>query len=178
MLAEGRSFGDIAAELGLARNTVRRFARAASPDELLVNDRTDRRASILGEHEPCLRERWNCGCTNAALPGQEIRARRYQGSCRQVRGSLARFRGNAAVPVPPKVWAVTGWIMTRPGRLTDTGRAGLEAILAASPELAVVTASGRAFAHLMTERRGRTLPEPWMAAALAADEPALRGLDH
>jgi hypothetical protein len=30
----------------------------------------------------------------------------------------------------------------------------------------------------MTERRGRTLPEPWMAAALAADEPALRGLGH
>ena len=68
--------------------------------------------------------------------------------------------------------------MTRPGRLTDTGRTSLDAILAASPELAVVTASVCAFIHLVTERRGRTLPEPWMAAALAADEPALRGLGH
>jgi hypothetical protein len=152
-------------EPGPARNTVRRFARSASPDELLVNDRTGRRPSILDKHEPCLRERWNCGCTNAALLGQEIRARGYPGSGRQVRGSLARFRGNAAVPmpvpVPPKVRAVTGWIMTRPGRLTDTGRTSLDAIPAASPELAAVTASVRAFIHIMTERRSRKRRLHW-----------------
>jgi hypothetical protein len=102
---------------GPARNTVRRFARSASPDELLVNDRTGQRPSILDKHEPYLRERWNSGCTNAALLGQEIRARGYPGNCRQVRGSLARFRGNAAVPapvpVPPKVRTVTGCARVR-----------------------------------------------------------------
>ena len=45
--------------------------------------------------------------------------------------------------------------MTRPDQLTDADRASLDAILAASPELAAVTASVRAFAVIMTERRGR-----------------------
>jgi transposase len=66
LLAEDRSLTEIAAALGLSRNTVRRFARAASPEELLVNDGTGRRASILDEHADYLRERWNAGCTNAA----------------------------------------------------------------------------------------------------------------
>jgi transposase len=178
MLAEGRSFGEIAAALGLSRNTVRRFARAASPEELLACDGTGRRASILDEHAPYLHQRWNSGCTNAALLWQEIRARGYQGSNRQVRGYLARFRASTAVPAPapapPKARAVTAWIMTAPERLADADKASLDAILAASPELAAVTASVRDFAVIMNERRGRKLLEPWMTAALATGEPALR----
>jgi transposase len=178
LLADGRSIGEVAAELGLSRNTVRRFARAASPGELLASDGTGRRASILDEHVPYLRERWNSGCTNAAQLWQEIQARGYQGSRRQVRGYLARFRGSAVIPAPapapPKVRAVTAWIMTRPGRLADADKASLDAILAASPELAAVTASVRGFAALMTERRDRKRLEPWMTAALATGEPALR----
>ena len=178
MLAGGASISEIAAALGLSRNTVRRFARAASAEELLVCDGTGRRPSILDEHVPYLQERWNSGCTNAALLWQEIRARGYQGSCRQVRGYLARFRESTAiptpVPAPPKARAVTAWIMTRPDRLADADKASLDAILAASPELAAVTASVRDFAVIMNERRGRTLLEPWMSAALATGEPALR----
>ena len=37
MLGDGRSIGEIAAALGLSRNTIRRFARADRPEELLVN---------------------------------------------------------------------------------------------------------------------------------------------
>jgi transposase len=172
------SFGEIAAVLGLSRNTVRQFARAASPEELLVHDGTGQRVSILDEYAPCLHERWNSGCTNAALLWQEIRARGYQGSCRQARGYLARFRGSTAVtapaPAPPKARAVTTWIMTRPDRLADADKASLDAILATSPELAAVTASVRDFAVIMNERRGQKLLEPWMTAALATGEPALR----
>lgn len=63
--AADRTFSEIAAELGITRNTVRRFARAASPEELRVRDSTGRRASALDDYEPYLRERWNAGCTNA-----------------------------------------------------------------------------------------------------------------
>jgi len=38
MLGDGHSLREIAAALGLSRNTVRRFARASNPGELLVND--------------------------------------------------------------------------------------------------------------------------------------------
>jgi Transposase len=178
LLEAGCGISEIAAALGLSRNIVRRFARAASPEELLVNDGTGRRASILDEHAAYLRERWNSGCTNAARLWQEIRDRGYQGSCRQVRGYVGRFRGNAAVPAPPpappKVRAVTSWIMTRPDRLTDADRASLDAILVTSADLAAIAASVRAFAAIMNERRGRKLLEPWMTAALATGEPALR----
>jgi hypothetical protein len=46
-------------------------------------------------------------------------------------------------------------------------------ILAASPELAAVTASVRDFALIMTERRGRKRLKGWMTGALATGEPAL-----
>ena len=64
--------------------------------------------------------------------------------------------------------------MTSPDRLADADKASLDAILAASPELAAVAASVRAFAAIMNERRGRRLLEPWMTAALATGEPALK----
>jgi hypothetical protein len=54
------------------------------------------------------------------------------------------------------------------------GKGSPDAILTASPELAAVTASVRAFAAIMNERRGRKRLEPWMTAAEAAGEPALR----
>ena len=58
--------------------------------------------------------------------------------------------------------------MTQPGRPADAEKASLDAILAASPELAAVTASVRDFAVIMNERSGRKLLEPWMTAVLAA----------
>jgi hypothetical protein len=168
LLTAGCGISEIAAALRLARNTVRRFARAASPEELLINHETGRRASILDEP---------AGCISAAQLWQEIRDRGYQGSRRQVRGYLARFRGNAAVPAPApgpqKVKAVTSWIMTRPDRLADDDRASLDAVPAVSPELACVAASVRTFAVIMNERHGRKLLEPWMTAAIATGEPAL-----
>jgi len=177
MLAHGRSARVIAAELGLSRNTVRRFARAADPEELLVADGTGRRPSILDCYEPYLRERWNSGATNATLLWREIRARGYRGGYSRVRDYLAPFRQAAAMPAPPprppKARKVASWIMTRPGALSAEDQASLDAILAASPELATFTEHVRAFATLMTERRGRDL-EQWMTAAAASGEPALQ----
>ena len=68
--------------------------------------------------------------------------------------------------------------MTKPDRLDDADRACLDAILAASPELAAVTAGVRAFAAIMNEKRDRKLLEPWMTAAHAIGEPALRSFSR
>jgi transposase len=75
LLAEGRSTRAIAAGLGLARNTVRRFARASDPEELLVNDSTGRRRSMLEDYAPHLRQRWDQGCTDATALWRELRER-------------------------------------------------------------------------------------------------------
>ena len=175
----GHSMAAVAAGLSLSRNTVRRFARAADPGELLVRDWAPRRPGILHDYEPYLRERWNSGCTNAAQLWQEIRARGYRGGYSLVRDHLARFRGNVVMPAPapepPKPRTVTSWIMTRPDDLDPADQASLDAILASSPELAALTRHVRAFAAIMTGRRGREL-EQWMTAAAASGEPALKSL--
>jgi hypothetical protein len=163
LLAAGCSQAAIATELGLSRNTVRRFARAADPGELLIRDWAPCSPGILHDYEPYLRERWNSGCTNATVLWHEIRARGYPGGYSTVRDHLARFRGNAVIrapaPKPPKPRAVTSWIMTRPGDLDPADQASLGSILASSPELAALTEHVRGFARLMTGRSGRDLEQ-------------------
>jgi transposase len=174
-LAEEQSLSVIAAELGLARNTVRRFARASDPDELLVNDWSSERPRLLDEHAPYLNQRWNQGCTDAAQLWREIRARGYRGSYTLVRDYLAPLRTSTAAaapaPQPPKVRKVTGWIMSHPDNVSRSSRRQLAAILAACPELAAVQAHVTTFADIMTQRRGRDL-EKWITAA--SGQPQLR----
>jgi transposase len=148
----------IAAELGLARNTVRLFARAADPDELLVNDSSSQRPRLLDECAPYLHQRWDQGCTDGAQLYREIRARGYRGSYTLVRDHLGPLRAtNATAPgpaaKPPKARNVTSWITTHLGNLTRSARRQL----AACPDLAAVQAHVSAFADLMTQRRGRDL---------------------
>jgi transposase len=177
LLAEGHTVRAIAAELGLARNTIRRFARAADSEQLLVHDGTGRRPSILDEHIPYLHQRWNAGCNDATRLWQEIRARGYAGGYSRVRDYLAPLRATTVVPIPapqpPKVKKVTSWIMSDPHSLTTDDKTQLTAILAACPELAALRAHVAAFADLMTQRRGREL-EKWITAAAASGLPELR----
>ncbi|MEV5754810.1 ISL3 family transposase [Actinoallomurus sp. NPDC052308] len=79
LIAQGHPLRAIARELGISRNTVRRFARASEPEELLVNDGTGRRRKTLDRYAPYLRQRWMQGCTNAEQLLGEIRAMGYRG---------------------------------------------------------------------------------------------------
>jgi transposase len=177
LLAEGNSARAVAAELGLARNTVRRFARAADPEQLLVHDGTGRRLSMLAEHTPYLHQRWAGGCTDATQLWREIRARGYRGGYSRVRDYLAPLRATTSVPAPapqpPKTRKVTGWIMSDPRSLTTDQARQLAAILAGCPELAALHTHVAAFAALMTERRGRDL-EKWISNITASGPRELR----
>src|SRR5262249_53285334 len=103
------------------------------------------------------------------------------GPLREVAGLLAEHRlvtgtgpGGAGEDPPGRPAGPGGGGGVRPDLLAVADNASLDAILAASPELAAVAASVRAFAAIMNERRGRKLFEPWMTAATATGEPALR----
>src|SRR5262249_56778231 len=60
--AQGNGIKPIMAELGLAKETVRRFARAASAEDLLANAR-GRRPSGLDDFQPYLHQRCYAGHT-------------------------------------------------------------------------------------------------------------------
>ena len=90
-LAEGHSVRAVAAELGLARNTVRRFA-APQTRRNCWSMTAPAGGGMLDEHEPYLQERWNQGCTDAAACGGSSCARGYPGGYSLVRDYLTQFR--------------------------------------------------------------------------------------
>lgn len=176
LLDDGVSIRAIGIQLGLARGTVRRFARAATVEELLVNTGTGRRPSLLDEFKPHLHRRWNEGCTNATQLFHEIQGLGYHGGVKIVLNYLHSFRATGHVPrsvrKPPSVRRVVSWIMSDPAGLDPDDRQRLDAILAGDPELACLTGHVRAFAMMMKQLHGLEL-ERWMAAVEADDLPAL-----
>lgn len=76
-------------ELDLAKETVRRFARAATVEELLATAR-DGRSSVLDEFKPYLHHRFNLGHTNGSTLFAEIRAQGYRGSLAPCWATCAR----------------------------------------------------------------------------------------
>jgi hypothetical protein len=115
--AQGKGIKPIKRELGLAKETVRRFYRAASLDELLVKSRAGR-PSVLDEFKPYLHQRWNEGCTTVLTLLEEIRAQGYRGGYGTIRDYLRPFRdlGTAppAAPAVPKVRHITSWMLRHP----------------------------------------------------------------
>lgn len=179
LLDDGLGIRAIAERLGLARGTVRRFARATTVEELLVNNGTGRRPSLLEEFKPYLHQRWTEGCTNAARLFAEITDRGYTGRPQILREYLRPFRAYgldqrllAPSPKPPSVRQVVGWIMSDPANLDPATQCRLDTVLAASPPLAALAGHVQAFATMMCQLRGHEL-ESWMAAVTQDDQPAL-----
>jgi transposase len=185
--AQGCTIRQIARRLGLARNTVLKFARAASIDELLVKSTS--RPSVLDPFKPYLNQRWNDGCTSAAALHEEIRARGWEGSILTVERYLRQFRTAdgrdrqaraqpqltaPSAPPLPKPRQVTRWIMTHPDHLASHDAADLARLLDASPGLAAAAGHVRSFAAMMTRRQGLLALEDWLTAVEASDQPALR----
>ena len=174
--AHGKGIKPIMRELHLAKETVRKFARAATVDELLGSARAGR-PGILDAHKPYLHERWNAGCTNVLQLHAEITTRGFSGSYGAVRDYLQPFRalGTAppAAPAPPKVRDITGWMLRHPDSLDAGEQVKLKEVLARCPHLDATAAHVGAFAEMMTGRHGEHLDD-WIAAVDADDLPDLR----
>ena len=101
LLAAGHSQRAAAGILGLSRNTVNRFAAAASAGELLV--KATSRASRLDRYKPYLRQRWNEGITTATVLHAELQTRGWRGSVQAVERYVRPFRAMTAAPPPGPV---------------------------------------------------------------------------
>ena len=175
-LDAGHSQAEISRATGLARPTVRRFARAGSAEELLGGTA---RGSRLDEFKPYLCRRWNEGARDATALHAELQKRGWTGSARTVRRYLAQFRepGTApsAPPAVPKARQITRLLLTRPDRLEPGEREQLAAIRAGCPHIDALAGHITAFAEMMDGLTGAAHLDPWLAAVEAADgQPELR----
>jgi transposase len=174
--AAGKGIKAIMRELGLAKETVRRFYRAGSLDELLAKPRAGR-PSVLDAYKPYLHERWNAGVTNASTLFREIAEQGYRGCRGTVAAYLAPFRQLGAAPparpVVPKVRRISSWMLRHPDDLDTDEKLKLKQVLAACPHLDATATHVTAFAQMLTGRHGERL-DAWMAAVEADDLPPLR----
>ncbi|GIH72444.1 transposase [Sphaerimonospora thailandensis] len=174
--AAGKGIKPIMRELGLAKETVRKFYRAHAIEEVLATSLAGR-PSKLDPYKPYLHQRWNDGCTNVLELHREIASQGYRGSYGLVRDYLAPFRETGAAPPaaakPPKVRTITRWIMTCPDDLDSDEEAALNNVLADCPHLTALAGHVRSFAEMMLQRQGDRLEE-WMTEVDADDLPHLR----
>ncbi len=91
MKAQGKGIKTIKRELGLAKETVRKFYRAASAADVTATSRAGR-PSVLDEFKPYLHERFNAGVTNISALFREIGEQGYRGSLSTLGVYLAPFR--------------------------------------------------------------------------------------
>ncbi len=171
-------------ETGLAKETVRRFYRAASAGELLAKI-AGGRPSVLDEHKPYLHQRWNEGCTNVRQLHAELRNRGYHGSYGTVRSYVQPFRELGAAPpaaaARPKTREVASWILRDPDTLDDEEKFKLAQARDRCTHLDTLATHVTEFAKILTGRHGDRLDD-WIAAVEADDQPELhsfaRGLKH
>ncbi|MER6564182.1 ISL3 family transposase [Streptomyces sp. NPDC001027] len=174
LLARGWTISAIARELGLARHTAERYAHCKNLDGLIEGSL---RTTRLDDYKPYLIRRWNEGCTDAARLFREIQSQGYPGRTPQaVRRYLRPLRtglGSIRSPAPVlKPQQVTNWIMWNPQHLRDDEERQLGEVLSRCPELTAVRSHVHAFARMVCDLGGHSLPA-WTDAVHADDLPAL-----
>jgi transposase len=176
LLAEGLTTRAIMQRLGMSRGTVRKYARAQAPEQLLGPNPSSGPAK-LGPFKPYLQACHDEGVTDSQTLFAQIRDRGYRGTLRTLQRFLAQTRDTTRPPAPPPVPAarhITAWIMRPDAKLTDDDRLGLKDARTRCPDLDALTTLAHGFNHLVRERRGRQL-EAWINHATACSFPEIRG---
>jgi len=179
--ASGMSLRKIGEELGIARNTVRKYFR--QPPEPPLPTPRPLRASQLDPYEEYLLERWSQGERNAAQVYREINARGYRGAATMVRayishlrtstadGSPARSRKQRAKALSPRS---VRWLLTRKrADLKQEDETRLEQLLGLSAEVQTIYGLLQAFLKMVRERQHQDV-RGWMEQAVKSGIPELK----
>lgn len=170
LLEAGVGLLDCSRRLGLAMNTVKRYARAATPQRIQRVPKY--RACMVDPYRNHLRTRreQDPGVGPTALLA-EIRTLGYNGSHNLLVRYLNQGRHLDDQPhLSPR--RASRLLLTRPENLTEGQRERLESLTAACPEMTALAALVRSFAGLLAPREEN--PDrlaAWMTAAREADLP-------
>jgi hypothetical protein len=170
LLGQGVGLLECARRLGWAMNTVKRYARAATAEDLVRPPRFG--PTLVDPYRDHLRQRLaldpNVPTTRLLA---EIREQGYPGSANLLVRYLSQGRADTEriVPAPRRL---VSWIMTRPAQLPERERTHLDDLLSSCPHLTALVDHVRRFAALLTQRRGDEL-HAWMSGVDDTDLPAL-----
>ena len=152
LLDQGVGLLECARRLGWALNTVKRYARAGSAEELQRPPRY--RDTLVDPYRDHLRRRLadqpDVAVTRLLA---EIRALGYTGSANLLVRYLNQGRADAERRAPSPRRLVC-WLMTPPDNLPAHQHRHLDELLATCPHLTILAARIREFAGLLTGRRG------------------------
>ena len=144
LLGQGVGLLECARQLGWALNTMKRYARVTTAEQLQRPPRYGR--TLVDPYRDHLRRRL-AGEPDVAVTRllAEIREQGYRGSANLLVRYLDQGRADTerAAPAPRRL---VSWIMTRPADLPEQDRAHLEQLLGACPQMAALAEHVRAFA--------------------------------
>lgn len=180
LLDAGVGLGDAARRLGIAMNTVKRYARATKPEHIRRPPKY--RPTLVDPYRDYLRQRRaeQAGVATQQLL-REIREQGYEGSSNLLVRYLNQGRADNQRPhLSPR--RASGLVLTRPEALKPHDVDTLDKILTACPEMASLAALVRSFAALLDPAEGNDdLLSNWMTTARTADLPHMhafvRGLE-
>ncbi len=173
--AQGLSLRKIGEELGLARNTVRKYFR--QPPEPPKPTPRAFRSSLLDPYEDYLLERLSQGCHNAAQLFREIQAQGFAGGvsitkayvrflqASTAEGKAPRTRKQRAEAISPR--ELRGLLTHQREKLDQEEQARLARLLTVSPEVQAIHTLVQSFLAMVRERKGKDL-RLWMEQASAS----------
>lgn len=177
LLGHGVGLLDCARRLGVALNTVKRYARMPEPQALRITPAY--RPTLVDPYRDHLRAR---RAADPAVPVTrllaEIRELGYTGSANLLVRYLNQGRAEGDRPVTTSRHA-TRLLLTNPENLRAKDTTLLEKIAAACPEMTALASLVRGFAALLTPAAGNDVKlTEWIAQARAVDLPHLRSLTN
>ncbi|MFG2631687.1 ISL3 family transposase [Streptomyces sp. NPDC048473] len=177
LMDRGVNHTGIVAELRLDPKTVRKFMRAATPEELISGSPAGRR-SILDDHAAYLIARFTEGCTSSDRLHHELIERGLAVSERTVRRFVHDLKKNnqpASRPPVPKAREVTTVVLTHPDNRTEDDRVTLKELRDRCPDLDAACDIVAGFADMLVHLRGQEKLDQWTTDTEASTLPELRG---